>query len=84
MYVFTLRYKLGVDFYANITPLPRGFNVREGERERDLKRQRLRENLFIHVSFIPHNELNSYKRGRYMGLQAPLAIHTNQVTHTSS
>ena len=35
MYVFTLRYKLGVDFYANITPLPRGFNVRERERERE-------------------------------------------------
>ena len=52
-------------------PSPKAVQREEREREREIERE-----IFI-VSFTPHKGLNSYKRGRYIGVQAPLAIHTN-------
>ena len=66
--------------YNGSTPFPRGFNVKEGgERERDDKREREieREGFILFHSF-PIKGLNSYKRGRYIVVQGPLAIDTNQ------
>ena len=54
-------------------PPPKGVQCeREGEREREAEREK---SSLIHS--FPIRGLNSYKKGRYIGVQAPLVIHTN-------